>query len=109
MIGTDVRQGPSIVCKASSNLDWAGASSLRHDVRDSLQPGVEIVIDMSPVEFIDSVGMQAVVGSVRLARAFGATARVRNARPDVQRRMELVGVYSFVTGSLASSAGGDAA
>jgi anti-anti-sigma factor len=78
--------------------------SLRHDVRDSLQPGVEIVIDLSPVDFIDSAGMHAVVGSVRLARAFGATARVCNARPHVQRLMELVGVYRLTTGPLAASA-----
>ena len=59
------------------------------------------MIDLSPVEFIDAVGMQAIVGSVRLARAFGATARVCNARPPVQRLMELVGVYPLVTGSRA--------
>ena len=29
------------------------------------------MIDLSPVEFIDAVGMQAIVGSVRLARASG--------------------------------------
>jgi anti-anti-sigma factor len=83
--------------------------SLRQDVRASLQPGVEIVIDLSPVEFIDAVGMQAVIGSVRLARAFGATARVCNARPSVQRLMELVGVYPLVTVSPATATSGDAA
>jgi anti-sigma B factor antagonist len=109
VIHTDVLPGPSVVCKPLGNLDWAGAMSLRHDVRGSLEPGVEIVIDLSPVEFIDSAGMQAVVGSVRLARAFGATARVCNARPRVQRLMELVGVYRLVTGSIGATAGGDAA
>lgn len=109
VIYTDVHPGSSVVCKPLGNLDWAGAMSLRHDVRGSLQPGVEIVIDLSPVEFIDSAGMQAVVGSVRLARAFGATARVCNVRPHVQRLMELVGVYRLVTGSLATSTSGDAA
>jgi anti-anti-sigma factor len=90
--------GPKVVCKPRGNLDWAAAMSLRRDVRDSLGPGVEIVIDLSPVEFIDAAGMQAVVGSVRLARAFGASARVCNARPPVQRLIELVGVYPLVTG-----------
>jgi anti-anti-sigma factor len=68
--------------------------SLRHDVRGSVGPGIEIVIDLSPVEFIDAVGMHAVVGSVRLAQAYGSTARVCNARPRVRRLMELVGVFA---------------
>jgi stage II sporulation protein AA (anti-sigma F factor antagonist) len=109
MIDTDAGRRANVVCKPLGNLDWAAAMSLRHEVRDSVGPGVEIVIDLSPVEFIDAVGMQAVVGSVRLARAFGATARVCNARPPVQRLMELVGVYPLVTGSQAATARGDAA
>jgi anti-anti-sigma factor len=109
MSDTDVHPAPRVVCKPSGNLDWQGAMSLRHEVRRSLQPGVEILIDLSPVEFIDAVGMQAIVGSVRLARAFGATARVCNARPRVQWRMQLVGVYGLVAGSPAATLGSDAA
>jgi anti-sigma B factor antagonist len=109
VIRTDALPGSTVVCKPLGNLDWVGAMSLRHDVRDSLQPGVEIVIDLSPVEFIDSVGMHAVVGSVRLARGFGAVARVCNVRPQVQRLMELVGVYRLLTGSPAAQEAGDAA
>jgi anti-sigma B factor antagonist len=92
VISTDVRSDSSIVCKPLGNLDWSDAMSLRQVVRGPLQPGAEIVIDLSGVEFIDAVGMQAVVGSVRLARAFGSTARICNARPQVQRVMDLVGV-----------------
>jgi anti-anti-sigma factor len=109
MIDTPIRPGSKVVCKPSGDLDWHGATSLRQQVRASLRPGAEIVIDLSPVEFIDAAGMHAVVGSVRLARIFGATARVCNARPNVRRRMELVGVYRLVTGSLAARPGRDAA
>jgi anti-anti-sigma factor len=109
MIDTDVGRGSTVVCKPLGNLDLAGAMSLRHHVRDSLGPGTDIVIDLSPVEFIDAAGMQAVVGSVRLARSVGATARVCNARPPVRRLMELVGIYPFVTGSRTTTAGGAAA
>jgi anti-anti-sigma factor len=109
MIDTYVPPVSKVVCKPVGNLDCYGATSLRQIVRDSLQPGVEIVIDLSPVEFIDAAGMRDIVGSVRLARAFGATARVCNARPNVRRRMELVGVYGLVTGSLAARRGSDAA
>ena len=108
MIETTVGPDSNIVCKPLSNLDWAGAMSLRHVVRDSLQSGVEIVIDLSRVNFIDSVGMHALVGTVRLARALGGSARITNARPQVDRRMDLVGVYRLLMRSPVTNAGGAA-
>jgi anti-anti-sigma factor len=92
VIETPARPGSSIVCRPLGNLDWAAAMWLRHVVRESLQPGVEIVIDLSRVRSIDAVGMNAVVGSIRLAEALGGTARICNARLEVQRLVDLVGV-----------------
>jgi anti-anti-sigma factor len=109
MIDTSVRPGAKVIWKPLGDLGWDGATSLRQKVRDSLEPGVELVIDLSPVEFIDAAGMHAIVRSVRLAQIFGATARVCNARPSVRRRLELVGVYGLVTGALAATPGSDAA
>jgi anti-anti-sigma factor len=96
VIETDRCAGPDIVCKPLKELDWADAMTLRDMVRNSLQPGVELVIDLSRVDFIDLVGINAVVSSVRLARALGGTARICNARPQVQRVMVLVGVYRLL-------------
>jgi anti-anti-sigma factor len=81
-----------IVCKPLRDLDWADAVTIRDTVRNSLQPGVELVIDLSRVDFIDVVGMNAVVNAVRLARALGGTARICNARPQVERLMVLLGI-----------------
>jgi anti-anti-sigma factor len=78
-----------------------GAVSLRHAIHDSLQPGVVIVIDLSRVDFIDAVGMSALVGSVRRVRAVGGEAQICNATPQVRQRMELVGVYRLLTHSSA--------
>jgi anti-anti-sigma factor len=107
VIETDVYAGSRIVCRPLGDLGWADAMSLRGAVRDSLQPGVELVIDLSRVDFIDAAGINAVVGSVRLARAHGGTARICNARPQVERLMVLVGVYRLLM--RASAAAVDAA
>ena len=95
MTGTELCTGSSIVCKPLG-LDWADAMSLRETVRSSLRPGGELVIDLSRVEYIAAAGINALVGSVRLARALGGTARICNARPQVQRLMVLVGVYRLL-------------
>ena len=90
MVETRVRADCSIVCRPSGGLDWIGAVSLRHAVPDSLRPGVVMTIDLSPIDFIDAVGMSALVGCVRRARAVGGEALICNATPHVRQRMELV-------------------
>ncbi|MGO9661208.1 MAG: STAS domain-containing protein [Acidimicrobiales bacterium] len=92
MIETELRPGSSIVCRPVGELDWVGAVPLRRVVHDAFAPGLEVVIDLSRVEFIDAAGMSALVGSVRFVRAQGGAARTCNARPQVRRLMELIGV-----------------
>ena len=102
MIEANVSGNSSIVWKPLGKFDWAGAVSLRQFVRNSLQPGVELVIDLTRVSSIDAVGMQALVCSIRVARAFGCTTRICNVRPPVQRLMDLVGVDRLLMRSSAA-------
>ena len=97
VVETRVRTDCSIVCRPSGGLDWIGAVSLRHAIHDSLRPGVDILIDLSRVDFVDAVGMSALVGCVRRVRAVGGEALIGNATPHVRQRMELLGVYSLLT------------
>ena len=96
MIETQLLPDSSIVCRPSGRLDWITAVSLRHVIGDSLGPGVKIVIDLSRVDFIDAVGLSAIVGSVRRVRRAGGGAQICGASGQVQRSMELAGVYRFV-------------
>jgi anti-sigma B factor antagonist len=73
------------------DLDWVSAFSLRHAVHDLMEPGIEILIDLSRVESIDATGISALVGCARRVKAAGGTARICNAPPQVQRRLEHVG------------------
>ncbi len=93
MIETRVLADSSIVCRPSGSLDWIAAVSLRRAIGDSLRPGVEVVIDLCRVEFIDAVGIGAIVGSVRRVRAVGGHAGICGASRKVRYRLELAGVY----------------
>jgi anti-sigma B factor antagonist len=108
VIGTKLRTDSSIVCGPSGSLDWLAAVSLRHVIQDSLRAGVDVVIDLSQVEFIDAVGISGVVGSVRRVRAVGGQAEICGASLEVRRRMQLAGVYRFLKRSSATD-GDDAA
>jgi anti-anti-sigma factor len=97
VVETRARVDCSIVCRPSGGLDWIGAVSLRLAVHDALRHGIDILIDLSRVDFIDAVGMSALVGCVRRVRAVGGEAVICNATPHVRQRMELVGVYNLLT------------
>jgi anti-anti-sigma factor len=101
VVETHVGAESSIVCRPCGGLDWIGAVALRHAVHDSLRPGVDVIIDLSRVDFIDAVGLSALVGSVRRVRAVGGEAQICNATAQVRQRMELVGVYRLLTHSSA--------
>jgi anti-sigma B factor antagonist len=85
--------------KVWGNLDWMGAVTLRHVVQDSLQAGMQIVIDLGHVHAIDAVGISALVGTVRRVRATGGTARVCNVPPRLRRYVDLAGVTELLTPS----------
>ena len=93
---------------ALGSLDWIAAVSLRDAVGHSIQPGVDVIVDLSRVEFIDAVGISALVGTVRRVRALGGQANICGASPEVRRRLELAGVYRLVMGCSARN-GNDAA
>jgi hypothetical protein len=67
VIETHACPGSSIVCRPLGNLDWPPPSGYATSSLSRSNPGVEIVIDLSRVRSIDAVGMNAVVGSIRLA------------------------------------------
>jgi anti-anti-sigma factor len=58
---------------------------------------------LSRVEFIDVVGISAIVGAVRRVRAVGGHAQICGASLEVRRRLELAGVYRLVMGSSATT------
>ena len=96
MIETQLLADSRIVCRPSGRLDWTAAVSLRHAIGDLLRPGVEVIIDLSQVEFIDAVGISAIVGSVRRVRAAGGHSEICGTSPQVRPHLELVGVYRLL-------------
>jgi anti-anti-sigma factor len=103
-----VRTKSEVLLKVSGNLDWMGAVSLRHVVHDSLEPGCNLTIDLGHVDAIDGVGVSAILGAVRRARASGGAAQIRNIPAILRRSMDLAGVSQILTSASALN-GDDAA
>jgi anti-anti-sigma regulatory factor len=101
--------GPSIVCSPCGELEWANAISLRHFITGTLRPGTEVVVDLGHIGRTDAVELSALIGPVRRVRASGGKAWASNPHLQVQRRMQMAGVYGLLTGCSARNGNDQAA
>ena len=92
MIETESTSDSTLICRVSGELDFDSGVTLRHLVGDLLRPGLDLVVDLGQVAFIDAVGVSALVGTVRRVRATGGSARVCNVSPRARWVLELAGV-----------------
>ena len=88
VIETQFGSSDHVVCAPWGDLDWTGATSLRHVMADVLQPGVQVDIDLRHVDFFDAVGISALIGSSRRAELIGCSVRIGNAKPEFGRLLK---------------------
>jgi anti-sigma B factor antagonist len=83
------RQGERVtVVSPRGRLDMASAPAFRDQMRDLVSTGSScLVVDLANVTFVDSSGLGAVIGGLRLARQAGGDLRI--ACPTDQVRMVL--------------------
>lgn len=55
-----------------------------------------LVLDMAEVEFIDSVGLAAIVAARRRMAAHGGSVSLRRPSPPVRKLLDIVGLTGFV-------------
>ncbi len=102
----DVRTGSHeidiLTIRLSGRLDALEATELRQLFNDHLQDGqVNLAIDLSELEFLDSAGLAALVKGMKDARAAGGDLRLVWPRSaDAKRILELTSfdkVFTFAT------------
>jgi anti-sigma B factor antagonist len=74
-------------------LDLLTARQLGPAIERELLHGTHVLLDLSGVRFVDSAGLQAIVGALRRARSNGAELKISAAlHPQARRLFELTGV-----------------
>jgi anti-sigma B factor antagonist len=58
-------------------------------------PGGKVVLDLSAVEFIDSLGISLVLGLFKSCQKSGAAFRIENVKPDILRVFKLFNLTKF--------------
>lgn len=71
-------------------LDAHSAPLVKLQARRLIDGSADIVVDLSPVEFVDSVGLSVLVGLFKAARARGCLTNFVGVQPGVRRVMEII-------------------
>lgn len=82
----------------SGRLNMGGAPQLRQIVSETVASGHNrVVVDMGEIDFMDSSGLGALVGSLKTARLAGGDLRIANINAQVQMVLELTGMNRVMT------------
>ena len=84
---------PQVVVELTGDLDVAGATAayLRILAAD-LRPGVQLVLDLRPLTFMDSTGIRLIFQAREHAQMHGAGFFIVRGSKSVMRVLELVGL-----------------
>ena len=94
---TSRRDGWSVVSVAG-DLDLTSAPALRSEIVRLVAEGTtRVVLDLSGVEFCDSVGLGALVGAQKRLRARGGVVRLAACSAPVRRVLELTSLDRAMT------------
>lgn len=88
----DVKQGHERVevMAPKGRLDMASAPAFRERVKQLVESGSHrLIVDLGEVSFVDSSGLGAVIGGLKVARQAGGDLRIARANEQVKLVLEL--------------------
>ncbi|GLW28469.1 STAS domain-containing protein [Actinoplanes regularis] len=88
----------SVVVDVRGSLDAATVESLRETLLETLQRDrpAAMIVDLTYVTFMDSVGLGALVAGQRAAQEIGARFQVRNPNEFVHRQLRVTGLTELL-------------
>ena len=97
VVDVDEREG-SVVVRVGGEVDLGSAPRLRDAAVARLMDGDRnLVLDLSAVEFIDSVGLGTLVAILKRARSLGGDVSLVVTSDRVRRPLELTGLDAVFT------------
>ncbi len=84
-------QGDALVIAVTGEFDLASAQLVDEELARAGESYPVVILDLSQVTFMDSTGLQVVLGVDQRMRESGSTLRVVPGSPQVQRLFELTG------------------
>lgn len=82
--------------RCSGELDIAGGPTLRSALDEAGQAGLDVVVDLTDLEFIDSSGLGVLVGAHKNAAEQGRTMSLRGAQGAVAKVLRITGLTDVI-------------
>ena len=93
MFRTEERESDIVIVRGEGRLNMVSAAELRDTISDAVASGRRrVVVDLSQIGFMDSSGLGALIGSLKVARAAGGDLRIAQPSDQVQMVLELSNV-----------------
>jgi anti-sigma B factor antagonist len=90
-------EGPSIRLAALGELDISTAPAMRAALRDQVDAGQDVLLDLSGVEFMDASGIRVILDAIADAKANGLRlGLVPDLRPHVRKLLELTAILPML-------------
>jgi anti-sigma B factor antagonist len=91
------QEGRTTVMTLGGELDLVSAPRLRNAITSLRGESIdEVIVDLSDLTYIDSVGIGLLVASRRRLDAEGRAFSVRNPAPQVRRLLEITGLVDYL-------------
>jgi anti-sigma B factor antagonist len=93
----DTRQNVTVVTVQEPSLDAASAPQFKADLTAFYRAGAQIVLDLTPVDFIDSAGLGAIIACLRRLRERDGDLRICGVLGHVRATFEMVRMDRILT------------
>jgi anti-sigma B factor antagonist len=91
------RANGQVLVAVEGELDLATAPQLRDHLVEMSEEKVEVILDLTRLQFIDSTGLSVLVMAFNRARAAGGSIVLRHPSQSVLRVLEITGLVSVFT------------
>ncbi len=108
MLHVEVVKSPSsTVLRVRGEVDMATCPDLRQAIVTQITQGeLNLVVDLTEVDFIDSTGLGVLIGGLKRARALGGDLRVSGVEGQIKKVFALTGLGDVLVVVDAANPGG---
>lgn len=94
---TEVKQENDVtVVSASGSVDALTAPDLARAIVDEIALGhVNLVVDLTGLEFMSSAGLRTLLGAVKEARSHGGDLRIASSNPGIDKVLKMSGFHNI--------------
>ena len=96
-MNTEVKQENDIaIVNVTGSVDALTASELARTIVDEIALGhVNLVVDLTGLEFMSSAGLRTLLGAVKEARSHGGDLRIASSNPGIDKVLKMSGFHNI--------------